>query len=88
MTPDDQECTDCEGSGVMHQTERYCTCGAGFALSAAALEPIAPPDVAQSARVLLDHYDKPDCVEAVSHDFIDTLHGVIMLHSRIAEVRK
>ena len=50
----------------------------------AALEPIAPPDVAQAARVLLDHYDNLDCVEAVSRDFIDTLHGAIMLHGAIA----
>lgn len=49
------------------------------------LEPIAPPDVVQAARDLLDYYDKPDCVEAVSCDFIDTLRGVIMLHGRIAD---
>ena len=44
----------------------------------------ASPDVAQAARVLLDHYDNLDCVEAVSRDFIDTLHGAIMLHGAIA----
>ena len=30
---DDQDCTDCEGSGITHQTERYCTCAAGRELS-------------------------------------------------------
>lgn len=30
---DDQDCTDCEGSGITHQTERYCTCAAGRELA-------------------------------------------------------
>lgn len=25
----DIDCTDCDGSGIMHQTERYCTCNMG-----------------------------------------------------------
>ena len=30
---DDENCADCEGSGIMHQTEKYCTCDAGLYLS-------------------------------------------------------
>ena len=30
---DEDECTDCEGSGITHQTERYCTCAAGRELA-------------------------------------------------------
>lgn len=26
---DDPTCTDCEGTGITTQTERYCTCDAG-----------------------------------------------------------
>ena len=33
-TLDDPECTDCEGSGITHQTERYCTCDMGRELFA------------------------------------------------------
>ena len=42
MASEDDDCTDCEGSGICHQTERYCTCSMGRELAALPPEGAAP----------------------------------------------
>jgi len=56
---DDQDCTDCEGSGITHQTECYCTCGAGLELAryAAVDNQDAPERIWIDSLGSMDTYD-------------------------------
>ena len=51
MASEDDDCTDCEGSGICHQTERYCTCSMGRELAALPPEGAALPAAWANAGV-------------------------------------
>ena len=42
MASEDDDCTACEGSGICHQTERYCACETGRELAGLQPEGAAP----------------------------------------------
>jgi hypothetical protein len=50
----DPDCTDCEGSGVTHQTERYCSCHAGRELAVYARAAAAEAENARLVDAIKD----------------------------------